>query len=141
MNSIEDRFEKILDDFLNEKPFLHEKLSQEEAELFEIALLLKDKKVDPTPFKEKIFENTFTVLKEETYRNNNNVLSVLAKFFELLFDASPFNNNEHLTFDQVYRTGDKIFYKIKFYSYLQSRQFLYNYIWSLQVPLGLETLH
>ncbi|BAL81298.1 hypothetical protein [Caldisericum exile] len=142
MDNIEERFDSILEKFLKEEKFVNG-LSEEEAELFEVALLLKEKRENPNLSKEKIFEKSLNLFRETVASSSQNqsLFSFMFDIFGLLFDVSPVNNNEHLTLREVYKSSDKIFYKIKFYSYLQSRQFLYNYIWSLQAPLGLETLH
>lgn len=136
-----DEFDKVLDKFLKDETPDFSKFTSQDVDVFEVAMLLKEKKSNPQESKEKVFLKALSSFREEKGKENSYILSVLLKIFEVLFDVSPLNNFEHLTFDQVYKSNEKTLYQVKFSLYLQSRQFLYNNIWSLQLPLGFESLH
>lgn len=136
-----DEFDKVLDKFLKDETPDFSKFTSQDVDVFEVAMLLKEKKRNPQESKEKVFLKALGSFREEKGKENSYILSVLLKIFEVLFDVSPLNNFEHLTFDQVYKSNEKTLYQVKFSLYLQSRQFLYNNIWSLQLPLGFESLH
>jgi hypothetical protein len=135
-----DEFDKVLDKFLKNETPDFSKFTSQDVDVFEVAMLLKEKKHNPQESKEKVFLKVLSSFREEKGKENSYILSVLLKIFEVLFDVSPLNNFEHLTFNQVYKSNEKTLYQVKFSLYLQSRQFLYNSIWSLQLPLGFETL-
>jgi len=136
----EEKFNKVLDGFLKEEKVDFGDLDEEMVDLFEVSLILKKRGTMSEFRKEKTYNSILLKFRETKNGDNYNLFSLFSQIFGILFDISPINNNEHLSFSDLYKANDTAFFKIKFFSYLQSRQFLYNYIGGNIWCIGFETL-
>lgn len=138
----EDKLNDFIENFLDEKEIDFANVSDELKDIFEIAILLKKDKIDSKIAKEKVFSSTLGTYREEVGINKKkdeiNFLGFLLNFLFLLFDYSPYNLDTHFKLNNsVYNYAD--FRNIKSSLYLQSHQFLYNYIGNFVLPV-MQTL-
>ncbi|MEF3244932.1 MAG: hypothetical protein K6343_02985 [Caldisericaceae bacterium] len=138
----EDKLNDVIENFLDEKEIDFTNVSDELKEMFEIAILLKKDKVNPKISKEKVFSNTLNTYREEVCiskkKDEINFLGLLLNFLFLIFDYSPYNFETHSEPNiSVHAYND--FRNIKSSLYLQSHQFLYNYIGNFVLPM-MQTL-
>ncbi|GEM_PF-1878606 len=138
----EDKLNDVIENFLDEKEIDFADISDELKDIFEIAILLKKDKADSKIAKEKVFSSTLGTYREEVGINKKkdeiNFLGFLLNFLFLIFDYYPYNfetRSKPNISDYAYTD----FRNIKSSLYLQSHQFLYNYIGNFVLPV-MQTL-